>query len=252
MVEKVDQFRPRVEEVEQTKPKQPAHQSEHVQQQMPQQWPKPWGSNWGSSQSVPHYEMHMPHESHTLQGSRERYERQTGQRREKLNSKEARSGGGGTWIAPTVSPEMVTEQQMNHNWQTGGYDDEYDSDESTSTSSDVRLNDGCVPIGSITKEPPWKKQRAPDDIISEPPMKKPCTSDYVAVKQEHPKDVANKNVLQKDQGGGFFRCSQTHDNPQAPWLTSLLVGEVLSFLFCKSPQSASVGLCISLVKLARQ
>ena len=246
----MDQLRPSVKEVEQTTPKQPAQQSEHVQQQMPQQWPKPWGTNWGSSQSVPHYEMHMPHESHTLQGSRERYERQTWQRREKFNSKEARSGGGGTWIAPTVSPEMVTEQQMNHNWQTGGYDDEYDSDDTTSTSSDVRLTNGFVPMGSITKEPPWKKQRTPDDIISEPPMKKPRTSDDVAVKQEHPKDVANKNVLQKDQGGGFFRCSQTHDNPQAPWLTSLLVGEVLPFLFCQSiyiyiPRNRHQSPCVS-------
>ena len=234
--------------MEQTKPKQPAQQSEHVQQQMPQQWPKPWGSNWGSSQSVPHYEMHVPQESHTLERSREWFERQPWQRREKFNVNEPRSGGGGTWRAQTVSPEMVTEQQLNHNWRTGGYNYQHDSDETTSTSSEDRLEQGCVPMGSITKEPPpWRKRRTTDDIISEPPMKKPHTSDYVAVKQEHANDVK-----QEDQGGGFFRCSQTHDNPQAPWLTSLHVGEVLSFLFCKSPQSASVVLCIRLVKHARQ
>ena len=212
----MDQFRPSV--------KQPAQQSEHVQQQMPQRSPKPWGSNWGSSQSVPHYEMHMPHESHTLQGSPERYERQRWQRREKWNPTEPRSGGWGTWKAPPVSPEMVTERQRNHNWQTGGYGDEYDSDGSTSASSDVRLKDTIVPMGWITNVPPW---RTPDDVAvkqepptaeEEPPMKKPRTSDDVAVKQEHPKD--------EDQGGDFFRCSQTHDNPQAPWLTSWLVGEL--------------------------
>ena len=34
------------------------------------------------------------------------------------------------------------------------------------------------------------------------------TSDDVAVKQEHPTNVANKNVLVKDRGGGFFVFSQ--------------------------------------------
>ena len=202
----IDQFRPSV--------MQTAQQSEHVQQQMPQRSAKPWGSNWGSSQSVPHYEMHMPHESHTLQGSPERYVRQRWQRREKWNPTEARSGGWGTWKAPTVSPEMVTERQRNHNWQTGGYGDEYDSDGSTSASSDVRLKDTIVPMGWITNVPPW---RTPDDVAvkqepptaeEEPPMKKPRTSDDVAVKQEHPTNVANKNVLVKDTGGGFFVFSQ--------------------------------------------
>ena len=118
----------------------------------------------------------------------------------KFNVNEPRSGGGGTWRAQTVSPEMVTEQQLNHNWRTGGYNYQHDSDETTSTSSEDRLEQGCVPMGSITKEPPpWRKRRTTDDIISEPPMKKPHTSDYVAVKQEHANDVK-----QEDQGGASF------------------------------------------------
>ena len=68
MVEKDGSITTVGEEVEQTTPKQPTQQSEHVQQQMPQQWPKPWGANWGSSQSVPHYEMQMPHVDYAPQG----------------------------------------------------------------------------------------------------------------------------------------------------------------------------------------
>ena len=61
----------------------------------------------------------------------------------------------------------------------------------------------------------------------------------VAVEKElHMTDLSEKElqkciivgVWQKlkkpDPGGGFFRCSQTRDNPQRPWLTSLLVAEV--------------------------
>ena len=141
----------------------------------------------------------------------------------------------GAWTAPTVSPEMVGEQQLSHNWQKGGIDDEYDSDDTTSTSSDERAMNGFVPMGSISKEdtePPRKYPRTEGDIISGGLVKKPHTSDDVAVKQEC--HVAKKYVLQEDPGGGFFRCSQTQDKPQPPRLTSLLVGEVLSFLFCKS------------------
>ena len=39
-------------------------------------------------------------------------------------------------------------------------------------------------------------------------MKTEGTLDDVAVKQEHPTNVANKNVLVKDTGGGFFVFSQ--------------------------------------------
>ena len=108
-------------------------------------------------------------------------------------------------------------------------------------------------MGSISEEdtePPRNNPGNEGDIISGGLVKKPHTSDDVAVKQE--RHVAKKYVLQKDPAGGFFRCSQTHDKPQPPQLTSLLVGEVLSLLFCKSPQSASVALCISLVNPARQ
>ena len=60
----------------------------------------------------------------------------------------------------------------------------------------------------IIWEPPLKKQRTSDDIIWEPPMETDGTSDDVAAKQEHPPNVANKNVLVKDTGGGFFGFSQ--------------------------------------------
>ena len=49
----------------------------------------------------------------------------------------------------------------------------------------------------------------------------------VAVEKEVPKYLAVYYYYdKKDPGGGFFRCSQTRDNPQRPWLTSLLVAEV--------------------------
>ena len=87
-------------------------------------------------------------------------------------------------------------------------DDDSDSDESTdesSTCAEEAMNNRWA---SIIAEPPLKKQRTSDDIIPEPPMKKQRTPDDVAVKQEHPKNVANKNVLVKDTGGGFFGFSQ--------------------------------------------
>ena len=114
--------------------------------------------------------------------------------------------------------------------------------------------------------PPMKKQRPWDVISPEPQMKKHRALDDVPAKQEDSTNVANTYVLEKGPGGGLFRFSQARDNPQPAWLTSLLVGEVFPpplFVLCQSiyiyiyiytytPQSASVALCISVVKPARQ
>ena len=112
--------------------------------------------------------------------------------------------------APIISPA----------WPEARINDEPDSDGSTTA---------CSPC----PEPMWNTEASMKNLwdlydpYPEPQMKKQRTPDDVAVRQEQPKDSA----------GGFFRCSQARDNPQPPWLTSLLVGEVLPsplFVFCRS------------------
>ena len=50
----------------------------------------------------------------------------------------------------------------------------------------------------------------------------------IAVEKELPKYIIGvwQKLKKPDPGGGFFRCSQTRDNPQRPSLPSLLVAEV--------------------------
>ena len=85
--------------------------------------------------------------------------------------------------------------------------------------------------------PPQKKQDVKMDA-KDADINLSAMTDLSQCKKD-PGDIAVEKELQKciivgvwqklkkpDPGGGFFRCSQTRDNPQRPWLTSLLVGEV--------------------------
>ena len=217
---------------------------------MPQQWPPQWEVNWGSSQYEPHYTSQVPHHAPPglLQSARLRKRGHFSAFRRSAAMPHQHPA------TPRVSPEMDTELSRLPNEPKARIDDECGADESTHESSTCieEAMNNQLPWDDIIWEPPMKKQRTSDDIIWEPPLKKQRTSDDiiweppmetegtsddVAVKQEHPTNVANKNVLVKDTGGGFFGFSQARGNPQPPWVTSLLVGQVFPrppFVVCQS------------------
>ena len=194
-----------------------------VQQQMPEQGPQEWGPNWGSTQYEPHYTMqrlHLPPPWRLHQDVRPRGEPRPPQMSHGSFIPRKRSAAS---TAPIVSPA----------WPEARINDETDSDGSTPVGSPCVEQVWNTEASMKTlwdlydpyPEPQMKMQRTSDEIIEEPQMKKQRTPDDVAVKQEQKKDSA----------GGFFRCSQARDNPQPPWLTSLLVGKVLPsplFVFC--------------------
>ena len=255
------------------------------QQQMPQQRPQKWGDTWGSSQHEPFYTMHLPYQAppepvpHYAWRAKPRLpEMDRGNFITPQQPAALRHQHPAASTTPMVSPVSVGVHSKHAKGPEASSEDDTTSDASADAGGTpceppwkkqrTMGSEGWAP-NDYYRQPPWKKQRTSDDSCPEPQMKKQRTSDDVAVEQEHPKHVVNDNVWQKGPGGVFFRCSQTSVNSQPPWLTSLLAGEVLPsplFVFANrykyiyiyihiyiyTPQSASVALCISLVKPARQ